>query len=337
MTQAIHSTITPRAFIWRRIHSLTGLWFLIFLCEHLLTNSQSMMFFTVHAPWFVNSVNFLRNIPYIKAVEITLLGVPILLHAGIGIRLLFTGRLNTTPTDGATPYLRYGRNHAYSWQRVSAVVLLVGLILHVVDMRFLDYPYQYVVNDQNQYYNTYHFDPGLYSVANQLRVQLYDAQGIDYEKQKLRSMREREILLREHLENLEKKAWRLGEENEYQQEINTAYRSLSDYQAQTDHVRGLESRTLKEGYVMGVSPSFGALELLNVRERFQSLSWCVLYTIFVLAAVFHGGNGLWTFLITWGLLLSKKSQSNMVHFCTGLIFLLGVFGMMSIWGTFLLG
>lgn len=34
----------PSAFIWRRAHSLTGLWLVLFLIEHLLTNSQAALF-----------------------------------------------------------------------------------------------------------------------------------------------------------------------------------------------------------------------------------------------------------------------------------------------------
>lgn len=337
MTAAVNPGKTANAFVWGRVHSLTGLWFLIFLFEHLFTNSQAMMFFATHATWFVRSANFLRNIPYIKVIELVLLGVPFTLHMVLGIKNMLTSRCNVTPTDGAKPSLRYSRNHAYTWQRITALILVVGLLVHVIDMRFLDYPYQFKVGDTHKYYTKIRFDPGLYTAATELNVQLYDRQSIEYEKQRVRTMHNREMLLREHLEDMEKKIYSFGEENEYQSEMDTIHRSLNEYQTQRQHVDGLESRKLDDEHVIAVSPSFGALELLTVRERFQHIFWCAFYTIFVLAAVFHGGNGLWTFLITWGLLLSRKAQSNMVYFCMGLTFLLGLFGMMSIWGSYVLG
>ncbi|MCE5089436.1 succinate dehydrogenase [Staphylococcus devriesei] len=40
----------------------------------------------------------------------------------------------------------------------------------------------------------------------------------------------------------------------------------------------------------------------------QSPLWVVIYIICIIAVVFHFSNGLWSFLVTWGILQSKKSQ-----------------------------
>ena len=36
--------------------------------------------------------------------------------------------------------------------------------------------------------------------------------------------------------------------------------------------------------------------------------WAIIYIVCVIAVVFHFSNGLWSFLVTWGILQSKKSQ-----------------------------
>ena len=36
--------------------------------------------------------------------------------------------------------------------------------------------------------------------------------------------------------------------------------------------------------------------------------WLIFYIVCLLAVTFHFANGLWSFLVTWGVLQSKKSQ-----------------------------
>lgn len=324
----------PQAYVWRRIHSLLGLWLVVFLMEHLFTNSQAALFFGDDGVWFVRSVDFLRNLPYLQIIEVVLLGVPLLLHAGWGVYYMFSAKANSRPSKGASPSLKKSRNVAYSWQRITAWILLVGIILHVIQMRFLDYPYKYKSGQQTLYYATYKIDQGLYPVADRLGVSLYDKRAIKQEKENLAKLENKISLVERRLQELRQSE--TTREDTYSEELNQLYKSLQSYEAKREHVRGLESRPIGPHEVMASSESFGNLELLNVRETFKSVIMCLLYTAFVLAAVFHGFNGLWTFLITWGILLSFKSQNRTVHFCTGLMFLIGFLGLMSIWGTFFL-
>lgn len=328
MAMAIQNVGVPREFIFRRMHSLMGFWFLLFLMEHLFTNSQVALFFTSQELWFVKSVDFLGNLPYLHVIEVVLLGVPIVYHAAWGVYYMFSGRSNAFVSDGSTPLIKSGRNKAYTLQRMSAWVLLVGIILHVVQMRFLDYPYKY----QKTYYSRLEMDPGLYQVADRLGVDLYDNGAIGKERAKLQLLTQKIKLVENR--RAEKMAENRGE---YDSEMGAIYESLQHYAFLKEHVKGLESRKLSDTQVMCVSKSFGTVELLNVRETFQSVWMCIFYTVFVLAAVFHGFNGLWTFLITWGIILSKKSQSQGVTVCIGLMFILGVLGMMAIWGSYFLG
>ncbi|MBS0584994.1 MAG: succinate dehydrogenase [Verrucomicrobia bacterium] len=332
-TSAIRMASIPKEFVWKRMHSLMGLWFLIFLAEHLFTNSQAALFFGDDGYWFVHSVDFLRNIPYLPVIEMVLLGIPIVYHMVWGVYYMMSSKSNAYVSDGSTPLLKYKRNRAYSWQRYTAWILLVGLILHVVQMRFLDYPYKFKQAGKPYYYLKLVVDPGLYPVADRLGVKLFDRKAIMREKNRLLKQEYKMGMVKERIVEIQQEVFP-EEEGGYNSELDHSYQSLQGFQALQDHIRGLESRKLKENEVMAVSSSFGSLELLSVRQTFQSITMCILYSIFVAAAVFHGFNGLWTFLITWGLILSRKSHTKTMTFCLGLMFVVGFLGMMSIWGTY---
>ncbi len=326
----------PREFVYKRLHSLMGLWFLIFLVEHLFTNSQIALFFGSDGFWFVNSVDWLRNIPYLQVVEVGLLGVPIFYHACFGIYYAFSAKTNSRWSKGAKPSLKFGRNHAYTWQRISAWILLFGIIFHVVQMRIIDYPYKFSWGDKVRYYARLKVDSQLYPVADRLNVKLYDQNAIDREKDEYAKLGHKISLVEARKNELTQEVREHKSGEVYNSEMDNVYQSLQKYELLKEHIRGLESRSLKDKQVIAVSQSFGALELLNVREAFQGIAMCLFYTVFVLAAVFHGFNGLWTFLITWGLILSRQSQSSMKNFSLGLMFVFGCLGLMAIWGTFFL-
>lgn len=166
----------PQAFIWRRLHSLMGLWLVLFLCEHLLTNSQAAFWLGEKGQGFVRMVNSLHNLPYLEVIELTLLGVPILLHGFFGVKYLMTGRLNHQKTDGSSPSLALSRNRAYSWQRITSWILLFCLIGHVVKFRFLDYPEKLEMGNQTFYLSPLTPDPQLQTLAERFDLKLYDPQ-----------------------------------------------------------------------------------------------------------------------------------------------------------------
>ena len=126
----------PREYIWRRVHSIMGLMIVLFLIEHLLTNSQAALYIGDWGQGFVKAVNTIHDLPYLQAIEILFLGFPILLHAGLGIKYLFTAKFNSFGSKAYEPKLKeYSRNHAYSWQRITSWVLLVFLLLHIIQMQ----------------------------------------------------------------------------------------------------------------------------------------------------------------------------------------------------------
>ncbi|KIA76522.1 hypothetical protein DB43_AD00010, partial [Parachlamydia acanthamoebae] len=49
---------------------------------------------------------------------------------------------------------------------------------------------------------------------------------------------------------------------------------------------------------------------------------------------YHGFNGLWTFMISWGVTLTALSQRYMRHLATALMVIVAFLGMAAIWGTY---
>lgn len=289
----------PRAFIWRRLHSLTGLWLVLFLMEHLLTNSQAALLLGENGKGFVRMVNAIHNLPYLQVIELTLLGVPIGLHAFWGIRYLLMAKYNSFRTNGSQPFLNYERNHAYTWQRITSWILLFLLTLHIVKFRFLEYPGSVNRGETMPiYYVKVGMDKGLFQTAERLGVTLYDKEAIE-----------------------ELKTSHPSQSSSVQEETRALAHALSQVQ-------------LGSGKILATASDFGTASLLTVRDTFKSPYWAVLYTLFVLAACFHAFNGLWTFLITWGWVIKVSSQKKGLRLAVGLMLLIALLGLSAIWGSY---
>src|ERR1700733_1131343 len=151
MTTTIMSKI-PWAFVIRRLHSLTGLWLAAYLILHLFTNSQAAFLIGDDGSGFIHSVNSIHELPYLPIIEMTLLGVPILIHALWGIQYALSAKYNSFGNTGKTPYLpEYPRNRAFTWQRITSWLLVFGILAHIVHMRFIEYPVSAKVNDHTAY------------------------------------------------------------------------------------------------------------------------------------------------------------------------------------------
>lgn len=275
----------PRTFLKRRLHSLLGLWLSIFLMEHLFTNSQAALYFRDSGSSFIKLVNRIHETPFLIVVEITFLALPFLLHAIWGIAYLVGARLNSFPTSGKTPSLpQYKRNRAYTWQRITALLLVPAIFLHVYHMRFHRYPMVSYENHQESYVVRLKQDQELSSVVSTLKGTLF---------------------------------------------------SSAEKIPQTQEWKKIQSeKPLKPGEALAEVPSFGAATYLNVRETFKSPTLVLLYSIFVIAACFHGFNGLWTFLITWGVTLSRRAQLLSRVVTTTLMGIVMTLGLVAIWGTY---
>ncbi len=247
------------AFIWRRVHSLMGFWLVLYLILHLITNSQAALWMGNDGAGFVRMVNALESLPYLHVVEVILIGVPLAIHLVWGIKRTLEARSNVVS-------LKYERNIAYSLQRLTSWILTVGIIGHVVQMRFLEMPKQVEVNGQEQSMVILNVDDGLYPLALRLGVTLQDSE--------------------------------------------------------------------KPNQVVAVADSPGKAMLLMLRATFKSPLYAVLYTIFLLAAAFHAFNGFWTFLVTWGVILSYRSQKAMIPVCMIGVAVLAFLGLAAIWGSY---
>jgi succinate dehydrogenase / fumarate reductase cytochrome b subunit len=282
----------PRSFIARRAHSIFGLFLAIFLFFHLFTNSQAALLIGDDGKGFIHGVNGIHDLPYLPLIELGFLALPILIHAAWGLKYLRTAEYNSFGGDGSTPYLpEYGRNRAYTWQRITSWILLFAIVAHVVQMRFYEAPLRVSRAADTHYLVKVTEDEGLASVSRRLGI-------VVYKEASIQSM---------HLGNDEENA---------------------------RFVQAIQKLDIGQGEAVVVATSFGAAELMMLRETFKSPLMMFLYTVFVLAACFHAFNGMWTFCITWGITLSTRSQALMLKATTFLMVLVAFFGLAAIYLTY---
>ncbi len=312
--------VLPKAYIERRFHSLAGIWLVLFLLEHLLTNSMAGLYIGDWGAGFVKMVNDIHDLPYLQVIEILFLGLPLLVHGWLGIKYLMTSKSNAYPGKKQDPLLKqYPRNHAYTWQRLTSWVLLIGIILHVLQMRFIQYPLRVNAGLSQQYYMVkVNMDSGLYALAPRLKVQLFNPMQIKQEKERFLGAR---------------RSADAGITYDPQTAQQVDHLVLYDVIGQ--FISKLDKKPLKIDQVMAVTQSFGTAALLAVRDTFKSPLMITLYTIFVIAACFHGFNGLWTAFIAWGWTLTQRSQQVMRWIAVAFTVVLAALGLCAIWLTYL--
>lgn len=110
-----------RAFLRRKIHSLTGVvpvgGFMLF---HLWTNAKA----TSGREQFNHAVDDIAHMPFVWALEWGLILLPLAFHAVYGIWIALQGRQNFTRYT-------YGRNWMYFFQRLSGLVAFAFIGLHL--------------------------------------------------------------------------------------------------------------------------------------------------------------------------------------------------------------
>ena len=309
MTNASQSI--PSSFIWKRLHSLTGLWLVAFLILHLFTNSQAALPINEDASGFIKTANDIRQLPYLIFIEIALLAIPFAIHIIWGIKALQTSEPNSFQSDGSKPALpEYSRNHAYTWQRITSWLLLILIGLHVVHMRFLEMPIGGHKGLEKYFVVRIGNDLGLATLSERLGVRLYTAAEIEQQK---------------------------AAANVEQVDITNESDKLLQEQRQKEQdewVEALHARPLGKNQLLAVADNFATAELLMVRETFKIPSMLVLYTVLVLASCYHAFNGLWTFMITWGVTLSPMAQRQMRWLSTLLMVIIAFLGLAAVWGTY---
>ncbi len=323
----------PQAFVRRRLHSLMGLWLSVYIIFHLMTNSQAALFIGDDGRGFIEGVNAIQNMPFLPILEMAILGVPILIHLVFGIQYLLQARYNDFSTAGNAPSLpQYSRNRAYTWQRITAWILAIALLAHIVHMRFLEHPVSAQKGSQEYYMIRINHDPGLITLADRLDFEIYNQDQVETQKEAVLSAGGKAN--GETLPSFLYSLWEIFQRPA--EELNKPQDMLQDQKRLQDRewVVALSHWPLKSGEVIAVAKSFGTAELLMLRDTFKKPFMMVLYTIFVLTACFHSFNGLWTFLIKWGVTLTERSQKIFLNVCYGIMGIVAFLGLSAIWMTY---
>jgi len=73
------------------------------------------------------------------------------------------------------------------------------------------------------------------------------------------------------------------------------------------------------------------MTFLTVQAWLANPLYLTFYIIGLLAAVYHFSNGLWSFLVTWGITIGPESQRFTLYVCTIIFILLGIAGINSVY------
>jgi len=163
----------PKEFFQRRLHSLLGLWLVLFLFEHLLTNSEAALFIGADGEGFVTMVNFIHSLPYLEVIEVAFIALPLLYHGILGVKYLLTMKQNAYVLSEGLPSLpEYPRNQAYTWQRITSWILIPLILFHVIQMRFIHYPETIHVGSEKYYTVKINEDEGYKTLAPRIGLEI---------------------------------------------------------------------------------------------------------------------------------------------------------------------
>lgn len=126
MTNVTPNVPGNRAFVLKKLHSLTGLMPVgLFLLEHIFSNAYSL-----RGPEPYNEhIRFLTSLPFLFPIEICFIFLPLFFHGVLGMMISF---------EGSSTVRRMGnsRNWVYLAQRWTGVLTLGFLVLHLLQFRF---------------------------------------------------------------------------------------------------------------------------------------------------------------------------------------------------------
>jgi succinate dehydrogenase / fumarate reductase cytochrome b subunit len=113
-------------FLFRRLHSLTGLVFGGYLVVHFIVNSAIALGGNTYQVQ-VDKIHSLGG--FLPFVEWTFIYLPIIYHTVYGIWIAITGQPNVNR-------YAYGKNWAYVGQRVSGIVIVFFAVFHVLALKY---------------------------------------------------------------------------------------------------------------------------------------------------------------------------------------------------------
>ena len=117
-------------FLFRRLHSLTGIVFGGYIIVHLLVNATLLegSRYSGGASVFQQQVDKIHALPWLILVEWVAIYLPLIYHTVYGIWIALTGQ----PNAGSYGYLK---NWFYVAQRISAIILVFFILFHVLSMK----------------------------------------------------------------------------------------------------------------------------------------------------------------------------------------------------------
>lgn len=186
-------------------------------------------------------------------------------------------------------HLRYGRNLAYTLQRMTAWILLAGLAFHVIQFRFVLYPIQVTI--QGKIFYAVSFDAARYPSVVQ-EITGFFIMNVPFA--------------------------------EGGPQITEQFLQEKDRALFASH----------KSYIF--TPEAGKAFLYAVRNALGSLWMAIFYTLFVIAAVFHGFNGVWTFVSRWGIIISSRYLRLCQILCYVGMCVVMAMGISVIWNMYLL-
>lgn len=114
------------SFLLRRLHSLSGIIPVgVFLIEHFFSNA-----FATNGPWaYADQVKFLTGLPFVLALEIVGIYIPLAYHSFYGFYIWYRG-------DGNVIQYPWAGNFMYSAQRWTGAITFIYICWHTYTMRF---------------------------------------------------------------------------------------------------------------------------------------------------------------------------------------------------------
>jgi succinate dehydrogenase / fumarate reductase, cytochrome b subunit len=138
---AIPSVSCGRSFLLRRLHSLTGLIFGGYIVVHLIVNASMIQGGSGATDVYQLQVDKIHAIPFLWAVEWIFIFLPILFHTIYGIWITLGGQPNVEKYP-------YAKNYFYLLQRISAVIIMLFILFHVLGMKgFFGHTLEFVPAD----------------------------------------------------------------------------------------------------------------------------------------------------------------------------------------------
>jgi succinate dehydrogenase / fumarate reductase cytochrome b subunit len=114
-----------RHFTMRRLHSLSGVVPVgVFLVVHLWTNAKALS----GPVTFGHAVGEIHSLPFLVAIEVFGIFVPLAFHALYGVALVFQSRPNVGVYG-------YSRNWLFVLQRATGVLAFLFILMHLKDFR----------------------------------------------------------------------------------------------------------------------------------------------------------------------------------------------------------